>query len=198
MIVFRRPPDGLDVVVLRNRVNHLSGWILGVGLLLFVVVLDPLSAYTSGRWQYDDPSNRAGEWHFALFFGALSVIGFRAFAHPRVEVAPTGRLTIVGWLRRVSTPLAAVAAVDTSREYVRLKINGRFYTATGLEGRQLDWFSGGDPVVERLGCARGDSSAEPPAATVDVTVSWPSTAEILLLSAWTAYVVLALAVGFPR
>ena len=184
-------------VVLRNRVNYVSGWVLSLGLLGYIVALDPLSVYTSGRWEYEDPTSRAVEWNYSGFFAVVSILGFRAFARPCVRLA-NGQLTIVGWLRSLTAPLAAVSDVDTSGEYVRVRLGGRVRTVTGLETRQLGWQEGSDPFTVRLREATHEHPDSAVADAVATRVTWPSVAEAILVLAWVSYAVLALIVGFPR
>lgn len=75
------------MTIWRNRVNMVSGWLVGFGVLLFVTYLDPLSVYTST--QASAGAGLDGEMVLIhLFFATLSVGGFAAWAVPLVRTGP--------------------------------------------------------------------------------------------------------------
>lgn len=170
----------------RNGVNHVSGYVLGFGLLAFVVGLDPWGLY-SERGSANVPVNL----EFCSFFGALSVLGYRLFAHPRLDVHPD-HLVLVGVTRDISAPLSAVTEVDTtsSSEHVRLRIDGRWRSVPALERRHLDVLRDGS-VLEQLTALLpegGDAAvAADGAGPVRVRLSRPELNEVFLLVAWISY-----------
>jgi hypothetical protein len=174
---------------LRNGVNHVSGYLLGFGLLAFVVGLDPWSVYSDRGDGLDTVLNLQS----CGFFGAISIIGYRLFAHPRLDVHPD-HLVIVGVLRDISAPLTAVTEVDTtSSEYVRLRINGRFRAVPGLEQRNLNTLPG-QGVVEQLmvllpGVRLPSETSAHSAAATTVRFSRLERNEVVLLVLWISYTV---------
>jgi len=180
----------------RNGVNHVSGYLLGFGLLAFVVGLDPWSVYSDGGDGWDT----ALILQFCGFFGASSIIGYRLFAHPRLDVHPD-HLVIVGVLRDISAPLTAVTEVDTtSSEYVRLRINGRFRAVPGLEQRNLNTLPG-QGVVEQLmvllpGVRLPSETSAYSAAATTVRLSRLERNEVVLLVLWISYTVVG-ALSWP-
>lgn len=176
---------------LRNQVNLVSGWILGYGVLAMAVLTDPWVLTYEPR---DD--NLSSSLEFLAFFGAVSLVGFRCFAHPRLDVTPEGQLVVTGVLRTVTAPLALVTAVDlTSRDHVRLRIQGRWYAVAALEVRQLDLHRSRATASETLQALFGSrwlpDPAEPEGA-VHTRASTPRSPELVLWGLWLAYVVTGL------
>jgi hypothetical protein len=178
--------------VLRNQANYVSGWLLGYGLLLFVICLDPLGVVLT----WDDGSNGLSRENleFLAFFASSSLVGFALWGRPRVELLP-GRVILRNVLRDVRIPADAIEGVDTTGEYVRITAAGKRYTAAGLEQSNLMLMRGsnfGDRAEEAMQQQAGaDGSA------ADVTVRWraPEWPEITLVLLWTAYVAAAYVVA---
>lgn len=171
---------------LRNGVNRVSGYVLGFGLLAFVVALDPWGLY-SDRGDADVALNL----QFCGFFGAVSVLGYRLFAHPRLDIYPD-HLHIVGVTRDISAPLTAVTEVDTtSSEYIRLRIDGRFRSVPGLEQRNLESLRS-EGIVDQLKALmprdrlQADTPPDSGGAT-KVRFSRFELNEVFLLASWIGY-----------
>lgn len=184
-----RPVPAEPGVRVRNQVNLVSGWILGYAVLAMVVLTDPWVLTYEPR---DD--TLSSSLAFLGFFGAVSLVGSRCFAHPRLDVTPDGQLVVTGVLRTISAPLALVAEVDlTSRDHVRLRVQGRWYAVAALEVRQLDLARSGSTPSETLHALFGSGRLPHPAeleGAVRAGPSAPRGAEVVLWVLWLIYLVL--------
>ena len=180
------------VEVLRNKVNHVSGWLLGYGLLLFIVCLDPLSVVLT----WEDGTNGLTQENLesCAFFAAVSLVGFTLWARPRVELRP-GLVLLRNILRDVRIPADAIEAVDTTGDYVKITAAGRQYTAAGLEQSNLMHMRGSDFGDRAATSMQGQTQAHAPASSVTVRWRAPEWPEILLLALWTVYVAAGYAVA---
>ena len=176
--------------MLRNRANFVSGWLLGFGLLGFVVWLDPLGVYST--WEDGGSGLTSENLEFVVFFAAISVGGFSLFGRPHVRLQ-TGNVLICNILRDVSIPRGAIEAVDTTGEYVRIAAGGKQYTAAGLEQSNLSHWTGGS-FGSRAAEAMQDR-ALPTGEHAVVVVRWrrPEVAELVLVLLWAVYVALGVA-----
>lgn len=175
--------------MLWNRVNFVSGWLLGFGLLGFVVWLDPLGVYST--WEDGGSGLTSENLGFVAFFFAVSALGFSLFARPHVRLQPE-HVLVCNILRDVSIPKNAIEAVDTTGEYVRIAAGGKQYTAAGLEQSKLSHWTGG-----RFGTRAAEAMQEdvPPNTKQAVVVRWrrPDASELVLLLLWAAYAALGVA-----
>ena len=173
--------------VLRNQVNYVSGWLLGYGLLLFVLAIDPLGAVrTDGGVGFDTLNLQ-----FFAFFGSISVVGFALWGRPRVELLP-GLVVLRNILRDVRIPADAIEDIDTTGDYIKIHAGGRRYTAAGLEQSNLMHLRGSDfgqRAAESMGAQAAGS-----VSTSGVTVSWRGLEwpEAVLLLLWAGYVAAAI------
>lgn len=170
--------------VLRNQVNYVSGWLLGFGLLGFVIALDPLAVYSVREGSGNGLTRLNVE--FVAFFFAISAVGFILCARPHVRLQP-GKIVVGNILRDVSIPRDAIEGVDTTGGYVRIAAGGRYYTAAGLEQSNLSHWTGG-----RLGLQAEEAMHDvaPRSAEQTVGVRWrrPEVPELVLLLLWAVYV----------
>jgi hypothetical protein len=180
------------VEVLRNKVNQVSGWLLGYGLLLFVLFLDPLSVVLT----WEDGSNGLSRENlqFCAFFGSVSLVGFVLWARPRVELLP-GAVFLRNIFRDVRIPMHAIESVDTTGEYVRIGAAGRKYTAAGLEQSNLMLMRGNDFGDRAAEAMQSQTQVEAGASTVTTRWRAPEWPEVLLLVLWTLYVAAAYVVA---
>lgn len=174
--------------MLRNRANHVSGWLLGYGLLLFVVFLDPLSVVLT--WEDGGNGLSRENLEFVAFFASISMVGFALWARPRVELLP-GLVVVRNILRDVRIPADAIESVDTTSQYVRLSAGGKQYTAAGLEQSNLMLMRGSDFGHRAADSMRGEARAAGHASSVTVHWRMPEWPEVLLLTLWTGYVAAA-------
>ena len=162
----------------------MSGWLLGFGLLGFVIALDPLAVYSVR----EDSGLTRLNVEFVAFFFAISAVGFILFARPHVRLQP-GKILVCNILRDVSIPRDAVERVDTTGGYVRIAAGGKYYTAAGLEQSNLSHWTGG-----RFGLQAAEAMQDvaPRCAEQAVVVRWrrPEVAELVLLLLWAAYAAL--------
>lgn len=175
--------------VLRNGANYVSGWLLGYGLLLFVVALDPLGVVLT--WEDGSNGLHGVNLQFFAFFGSISLVGFALWARPRVELLP-GLVVLRNILRDVRIPADAIEGVDTTGEYVKISAAGKQYTAAGLEQSNLMLLRGSD-FGERAAESM-QAQATGPVAASGVTVRWRALEwpETVLLLLWAAYLAAAI------
>ena len=176
--------------VLRNRVNFVSGWLLGFGLLALVVWADVLGVYST--WEDGGNGLTRENLGFVALFAAFSVGSFSLFARPHVRLQ-TANLLVCNVLRDVSIPRDAIDGVDTSGKYVRIAAGGRHYTAAGLEQSNMSHWTGG-----RFGLRAAEAMQEavaPSAEHAPIVVRWrkPEVPEVVLVLIWSVYVVLGFA-----
>lgn len=175
--------------MLRNQVNFVSGWLLGFGLLGFVIALDPLAVYSVREGSGNGLTRLNLE--FVAFFFATSAVGFLLFARPHVRLQPE-HVLVCNILRDVSIPKDAIEAVDTTGDYVRIAAGGKQYTAAGLEQSNLSHWTGG-----RFGSRAAEAMrADIPTSTGQaVVVRWrrPGASELVLLLLWAVYTALGVA-----
>lgn len=175
--------------VLRNRVNFVSGWLLGVVLLGSVVWGDPLGVHSTAD---DVGSGLTSEnLGFVAFLAAASVGSFSLFARPHVRLQG-GNVLVCNVLRDVSIPRGAIEGVDTSGKYVSIAAGGKHYTAAGLEQSNLSHWTGG-----RFGARAANAMQEDvlPNSKQAVVVRWrkPEVPELVLLLLWAVYISLGVA-----
>ena len=175
--------------MLRNRVNFVSGWLLGFGLLGFVVWLDPLGVYST--WKDGGNGLTRENLEFVAFFFAVSAVGFLLFARPHVRLQQE-HVLVCNILRDVSIPRDAIEAVDTTGDYVRIAAGGKQYTAAGLEQSNLSQWTGGRFGSRAAEAMRADT---PASAEQAVVVRWrrPGASELVLLLLWAVYAALGFA-----
>ena len=167
----------------------MSGWLLGFGLLGFVIALDPLAVYSVREGSGNGLTRLNLE--FVAFFFAVSAVGFSLFARPHVRLQPQ-HVLVCNILRDVSIPRDAIEGVDTTGEYVRIAARGKQYTAAGLEQSNLSHWTGG-----RFGARAAEAMQENvlPNGKQAVVVRWrrPEVPELVLLLLWAVYVALGVA-----
>lgn len=175
--------------VMRNRVNAVSGWLLGFGLLAFVVLLDPLGGYKT--WPDGGNGLTSENLQIGAFFAALSVGGFSVFARPHVQLRQD-EVVICNVLRDVFIPRDAIEAVDTTGEYVRIAAGGKHYTAAGLEQSNLSHWTGGSFGSRAEQAMQPTGLATRERAVVQVRWRRLGVPEVVLLVLWALYTALGI------
>ena len=176
--------------VLRNRANFFSGLAVSFGLLSAMVWTDPYGVVRDR----EPPSDLAFEVQFLLGLTVISLGAYAFGVRPRLELWPD-KVVLRNVLRDVTIPHGRIEEVDPdSGVYLRLRADGRTFTALGLEKHKFQ-------LVRNVTGVAGQASAEirrmqeatSPMASgqVEVKLRLPSLGEAVLALAWASCIAAA-------
>lgn len=188
------------VRVYRSWGNTAVGWFLGYGLLVGMLALDPLGAYST----WEDGASGVNVFNLLLvvWFALISCGSFAVFGRPRVEASAEG-LVLRNVRRDVSLAWEQIDALDSeSSAHLMVLSGGRRYRAWGTEKGNLAWVVGAGGAS--AGAARVLETRRPTGATTHgatsradpVRIRRPERAEVFLLAGWCGYAAVSVATHF--
>lgn len=175
-------------VVFRSRTNQICGWLLGFGLLVGGVLVDPLHLHS--MWS-DVPRDQG--WYvqlpYVLFFWVVAQSLFAVFARPRIEITDS-RVVLRNVVRDVVIPAAAIESAESDGKYLVVTLGGRRYAAAGTESANVQAHGGVSAKAAALVREAMTIHHDVRPVDADVRVRWrrPEPAEWVLAAGWLAYV----------